>query len=88
MKTWFPDEYCKERWAGGKIANMFYNNLPDFARKYYEGLLKYNKFIVITQPNNNPTQQQLNLTQLRVDIIIKPNPPYPTQTIQASYLGD
>jgi len=32
---------------------------------------------------HNPTQQQLNLTRLRLDIIIKPNPPHPhTQTIQ------
>ena len=27
---------------------------------------------------HNPTQQQLNLTRLRLDIIIKPNPPHPT----------
>ena len=37
---------------------------------------------------HNRTQQQLNLTRLRLDIIIKPNPPtpptHPTQTIQAS----
>ena len=31
------------------------------------------------------TQYQLNL-RLRIDIITKPNPP--TQTVQASYLGD
>ena len=37
----------------------------------------------------NPTQQQLNLTRLRLDIIIKPNPPSQhTQTTQVNYLGD
>ena len=40
--------------------------------------------IVTTQPNIN-----LIKFRLRLDIIIKPNPPHPTtQTIQASYLGD
>ena len=29
---------------------------------------------------HNPTQQQLNPTRLRLDIIIKPNPPTPPTT--------
>ena len=34
----------------------------------------------VTNKNcHNPTQQQLNLTRLRLDIIIKPNPPTPPQ---------
>ena len=35
----------------------------------------------LSQPNPTPTQQQLNLTRLRLDTIITPNPPHPTQTI-------
>ena len=39
----------------------------------------------LSQPNPTPTQQQLNPTRLRLDIIITTNPPTPpTQTIQAS----
>ena len=29
----------------------------------------------LSQPNPTPKQQQLNLTRLRLDTIIKPNPP-------------
>ena len=41
-------------------------------------------FNKLSQPNPTPTQQQLNLTRLRLDSIIAPNPPtqphppYPT----------
>ena len=31
---------------------------------------------ILSQPNPTPTQQQLNLTQLRLDLIITPNPPH------------
>ena len=31
----------------------------------------------LSQPNPTTTQQQLNLTRLRLDSIIKPNPPHP-----------
>ena len=32
---------------------------------------------ILSQPNPTPTQQQLNLTRLRLDSIITPNPPHP-----------
>ena len=34
----------------------------------------------LSQPNPTPTQQQLNLTRLRLDTIITPNPPHPPPT--------
>ena len=40
---------------------------------------------ILSQPNPTPTQQQLNLTQLRLDLIITPNPPHPT-THHTNYL--
>ena len=35
-------------------------------------------FEQLSQPNPTPTQQQLNLTRLRLDLIITPNLPHPT----------
>ena len=42
---------------------------------------------LLSQPNPTQTQQQLNLTRLRLDLIITPNLPHPTQTSHCSRAG-
>ena len=48
-----------------------------------ESSVKYNDcgtalgHLLLSQPNPTPTQQQLNLTRLRLDSIITPNLPHP-----------
>ena len=64
---------------------LFYHSFSTQATNQTE-LLK----VVLSQPNPTPTQQQLNLTRLRLDSIITPNPPtHPTTTnfslVESSY---
>ena len=57
------------------ICEVLYFALPWIValRKPQNSLLKYGWFGKLSQPNPTPTQHQLNLTRLRLDIIITPN---------------
>ena len=65
------------------LKRCILNNI--FGTQYWKVLVLTSKccYQEMFQNNcHNPTQQQLNLTRLRLDTIINPNPPHPPQTIQ------
>ena len=71
---------------GYYILTLILMYIVDKLRKHWGKPRFFRIFWKIEEYCHNPTQQQLNLTRLRLDITIKPTPPQPpTQTIQDSY---